>query len=443
MKFPTTALLILFLLHPAALMAAGKPNLLFVITDDQRWDTVAALGNSEIQTPVQDSLVRRGFVFTNCYCMGSMVPAVCAPSRTMVMTGKSLWHIPEPRAKSYDGPTLGKSFRDAGYSTFFCGKKWNTFLAGNEDFETVVYDLTKSKDRDAKKDCAQFMADHAIDWLAHQDADRPWCMYLGPPVPHDPRVAPDEFMQRYAPEKLSLSPNFLPEHPFDNGELRVRDELLAPFPRTREIMKRHLADYYASITCFDHHLGRVLSEVERRGDMPDTVIVFTSDHGLAVGGQHGLMGKQNLYESNKPPLILAGPGIPEGQKSDALVYLYDLYPTVCDAAGVPVPDSIDGKSLMPIIHGNAKSVRETLLGAYRESQRMIRDSRWKLIRYRAGGQRHTQLFDLSADPDEITNLADDPRYAAECQRLERLLAQAREKASDPVDFDSEETPAQK
>jgi arylsulfatase A-like enzyme len=434
MKHVIKAVWVLWFLLPVPADASEKPNLLFVMTDDQRWDTVAALGNSEIQTPVQDSLVKRGFVFKNCYCMGSMVPAVCAPSRTMVMTGKSLWHIPEPRARSYAGPTLGKSFRDAGYATFFCGKKGNTFLAGNADFETAVYDLTKPDDLSARKHCAQFLADHAIDWLNQQKRDQPWCMYLGPPVPHDPRVAPDEFTDLYDPQKLSLSPNFLPEHPFDNGELRVRDELLAPFPRTRDIMKQHLADYYASITCFDHHLGRILNEIDRRAETPNTLIVFTSDHGLAVGGQHGLMGKQNLYESNKPPLIIAGPGIPAGQQSDALVFLFDLYPTVCEASGIPLPSAIDGISLMPIIRGRSTRVRETLLGAYRDCQRMIRDSRWKLIYYRTGSERHTQLFDLQSDPDEVTNLADNPQYAAERQRLEHRLAQELKTAGDPIDF---------
>lgn len=375
---PLTAILVLLLSSMTA-MAADHPNVLFVVTDDQRFDTIAASGNSEIKTPTLDALARRGFSFDNCYCMGSMVPAVCSPSRTMLMTGKSLWHIPQPAAKSYSGPTLSGWFRDAGYQTYFCGKRGNSFIFGNQQFETVVYDRSRETPGGGHAQASQFMADQTIAWLGRHAAEganrKPFFIYLGPPVPHDPREAPPEFMKLYDPEKIQLPASFLPQHPFDNGELRVRDELLAPHPRTAKEMKRHLADYYASITCFDHHLGRVIDELRRRGILDNTLIVFTSDHGLAVGGMHGLMGKQNLYEHNKPPLILAGPGIPQGKHSGALVYLFDLFPTVAQAAGVPMPKGIDGQSLWPILRGETDGVRNTLFGAYREEQRMIRDAR--------------------------------------------------------------------
>jgi arylsulfatase A-like enzyme len=236
-------------------------------------------------------------------------------------------------------------------------------------------------------------------------------------------------------ETLSLSRNFLPRHPFDNGALLIRDELLAPHPRTAAAMRRHLADYYATISDLDHQVGRILRALEERGGAGDTVIIFTSDQGLAVGGRHGLMGKQNLYEHVKPPLILAGPGIPHG-RSDALVYLFDLFPTICELAGVATPAVVEGKSLVPVIRGEAPWVRDSLLGAYADSQRMVRDGRWKLIRYRAGGVRNAQLFDLKDDPDELTNLADDPRHRGERERLERLLAEARARFGDPVDFEA-------
>ena len=151
------------------------------------------------------------------------------------------------------------------------------------------------------------------------------------------------------------------------------------------------------------------------------MIIYSSDQGLAVGGRHGLMGKQNLYEHVKPPLIFAGPGIPHGE-SDALVYLFDLFPTICDLAGVATPEVVEGRSLLPIIQGRQAKVRDWLLAAYRDCQRMIRDDRWKLIEYNAGGVQHTQLFDLANDPDEIDNLADDPKFAAERARLEKLLS---------------------
>ncbi len=247
-------------------------------------------------------------------------------------------------------------------------------------------------------------------------------------------MAPPEFTKLYDPARLTLSKNFLPEHPFDNGELKVRDETLAPWPRTPEVMRRHLADYYACVSDLDHQVGRILATLKQRGFADNTIVVFSSDQGLAVGGRHGLMGKQNLYEHVKPPLIFAGPGIPKG-KSEALVYLFDLFPTFCDLAKIKTPAAVEGQSLLPIIRGEKMRVRDWLFGAYRDCQRMIRDERWKLIAYNAKGVRNTQLFDLKNDSDEVHNLAADPAHAEQRARLEKLLGQARKQFGDPVDFD--------
>ena len=258
-------------------------------------------------------------------------------------------------------------------------------------------------------------------------------MYLAPQVPHDPRTAPPEFMSRYDADTLSLSKNFMPEHPFDNGELTIRDEMLAPHPRTEAEMRRQLAEYFGTITHLDHEVGRILAELRRRDLLDNTVVIYSSDQGLAVGGRHGLMGKQNLYEHVKPPLIFAGPGIPQG-KSDALVYLFDLFPTICEFAGASIPPVVEGRSLVGIIEGHQSKVRDWLLCGYKDCQRMVRDERWKLIQYNAGGVRNAQLFDLVNDPDEIHNLYGDPAVAADRKRLEQLMAKARREFGDPVDF---------
>jgi len=404
-----------------------RPNILFFFTDDQRWDTIAALGNPEIRTPHLDRLVTQGFHFTNAYCMGSMIGAVCLPSRTMLATGRSLWRIPEnPRAKVAPPgvPLLPVLLNEAGYATFHSGKAGNACTFSNAQFQTNIE--TRKHDANASTE----HADNAIRFLQSHDGAKPFFIYLAPPVPHDPRIAPPEFMALYDPAKVTLSKNFLPEHPFDNGELKVRDEMLAAHPRTPEEMRRHLADYYGTITHLDHEIGRVLDTVRQRGWMDNTVVIFSSDQGLAVGGRHGLMGKQNLYEHVKPPLIFAGPGIPHG-RSDALVYLYDLFPTICALAGAPVPSVVEGKSLLPIVAGRPAKVRDWLFGAYRDCQRMVRDERWKLIEYNAAGTRNTQLFDLQNDPDEVHNLAGAPQHAATLQRLRVLLVKARQEFGDP------------
>lgn len=395
-----------------------KPNVLFVLADDQRFDTVRALGNPEIHTPTLDALAGRGFVFTNAYCQGSMVPAVCTPSRTMLLTGKSLFRIPNPQAKAYDGPTLGGVFKAAGYDTLCVSKPGNSFRYAHEQFGKVVH--VPHAGAAGSRRCA----DAVIDFVKGLKGDVPFFVYLAPPVPHDPRTAEDEFHTLYDPAKLTLSKNFLPRHPFDNGELAVRDEKLAPVPRTEPEMKRHLADYYACVTGLDHHLGRVIAAVKDAGRLDDTIIVYTSDQGLAVGGRHGLMGKQNLYEHVKPPLIVAGPGVRPG-KSAALVYLFDLFPTVCDLAGVPVPKEAEGKSLVPVTAGKTDRVRDHLFAAYKDCQRMVRDGRWKLIWYPKIDR--VQLFDLSADPDEVDDLSAKPTHAAKVAELRALLA-AQQKA---------------
>jgi arylsulfatase A-like enzyme len=413
---------------------AGKarPNILFIFADDQRWDTISALGNPEIQTPNLDRLVERGFVFNNAYCMGSMIGAVCLPSRTMVMTGRSLWRIPRnphlvtPRP---DVPVLPALLNQAGCVSFHSGKM------GNSPRFAIAQFATNFESRDRTATSATEHSENAIAFLKKHDVSKPFFLYLAPSVPHDPRLAPSEFTKLYDPSKLSLSKNFMTRHPVETGDLAGRDEMLAPIPRTPERMRQELADYYATITHLDHEVGRILQVLRDRGLAENTIVIYSSDQGLAVGGRHGLMGKQNLYEHVKPPLVFAGPGIPHG-RSDALVYLFDLFPTICDLAGVLTPSQAEGKSLLPVIRGQTPRVRDRLFAAYRDSQRMIRDERWKMIKYNAGNEKHTLLFDLRNDPDELHNLADDSRFAAERSRLEGWLEEARKEYGDPIDFNA-------
>ena len=408
----------------------SRLNILLIFSDDQRLDTIRALGNSEIHTPNLDRLVQRGFTFNNAYCMGSMIGAVCLPSRTMLITGRSLWRIPDlphPEVAPPGVPVLPSLLGHAGYVTFHSGKASNVCRFGNAAFMTNI----ETNGRTARS--ATEHANNAIAFLAKHDVRQPFFIYLEPPVPHDPRLAPLEFARLYNPSKLTLSKNFLPRHPFDNGELMVRDELLTPIPRTADAMRRELADYYATITHLDHEIGRVLEGALRAWARGEHGSYLLERSRFGRWRPHGLLGKQNLYEDVKPPLIFAGPGISHGQ-SDALVYLFDLFPTICGITGVPAPAQIEGKSLLPVIRGETSRVRDRLFGAYRDCQRMIRDERWKLIKYNAAGEKHTQLFDLRNDADEIQSLADDPRFALELARLERWLDEARKEFGDPIDF---------
>lgn len=403
---------ILFALAVAA--PAKPPNVLFVLADDLAPDAVRALGNPDVHTPTLDALVGRGFAFTNAYNQGSMIPAVCAPSRTMMLTGRHLFRIPDPRAKGYAGPTLGATFRAAGYATACVSKPGNSFAVGHRAFETVAHVPHVGAETMAKT------TDAAVQFVRGA-GDRPFFLYFAPTVPHDPRTAEARFHARYTPEALTLPRNFRPTA-VPAGDPPIRDEGLAAVPRDPAEMRRQLAEYYACVTGFDHHVGRLLDAVKAAGKLDDTLIVFTSDQGLAVGGRHGLLGKQHLYEHVKSPLVLAGPGVKSG-RSAALTYLFDLYPTLCDLAGVKRPDGLDGASLAPVIAGTAERVRPTLYAAYSDTQRMVRDDRWKLLWYPKTGR--LQLFDLHADPDELHDRSADPAHADTLARLKRELAERR------------------
>ena len=416
--FVLALLLAPFIAFQAAAAPGRKPNILHINADDHRADCLGAFGHPVVKTPNLDTLVERGITFTHCYAMGSMIGAVCAPSRTMMLTGQSWFHCPSPHGK--DGnpeKSLAKVLSRAGYETWHCGKSGNEYTVGLKAFDT---NLSMNDHRpDLRRGSSERHADAAIKFLQQRKTDRPFYMYVAPPVPHDPRVAAPEFHKMYAAKDVPLSPAFMPLHPFDNGEMTVRDEKLAPWPRTPEDTKQQLADYYACVTGLDHHLGRIFEQLKKSGQWESTIIIFTGDNGLSLG-EHGLFGKQNLYEFGgmHVPCIIAGPGIRHGT-SDALVYLMDLFPTFAAFGGATLPENIDGRSLVPIINGTQSKVRDLLYTGYKDCQRSIRDERWKLIRYPLVNQ--TQLFDLQADPHELTNLADKPEHAAKvAEMMEKL-----------------------
>jgi arylsulfatase A-like enzyme len=277
-------------------------------------------------------------------------------------------------------------------------------------------------------------SDAAIRFLREYKEERPFFLYVSYTAPHDPRMAPKEYVALYPPEKIRLPDNFLPEHPFDNGEMKVRDEQLAPWPRTPEVIRGHIAAYYAMITHLDAEIGRVLKALEETGRADNTVIVFAADNGLAVG-QHGLMGKQNLYDhSIRVPLILAGPGVPRGKSVASLCYLHDLFPTLCELAGLAIPDSVEGRSLNGLM-GRRESARDSIFLAYRHFQRGVRTDRWKLILYNVGGNLTIQLFDLQSDPWERSNLAGEEANFAKVRELITLLRGWMKETGDPLDLD--------
>jgi choline-sulfatase len=253
----------------------------------------------------------------------------------------------------------------------------------------------------------------------------PFLLYVGFNSPHDPRQAPKEYVDRYPAARIEVPPNYLPEHPFDQGDHKGRDELLAPFPRSREAVQVHRAEYYAHTTYMDAQIGKILDALEASGHARNSYVIFTADHGLAVG-QHGLMGKQNCYDhSIRMPLIFTGPGIARGRKLDDLVYQHSVFATSCELAGVTAPETVEFPSLAGALRGKSAPKQDAVFSFYREFQRTVRTREHKLIVYPEA--KTTQLFDLSKDPWETRDLADDRGYAAvRGKLLERLREFQRE-----------------
>ena len=442
-----------------------KPNVLFFFTDDQRFDTIHALGCEAIHTPNLDALVEAGTTFTHAHIMGGSSGAVCMPSRAMLHTGRTLWRIKdEGQTIDPNHALLGEHFGANGYETFGTGKWHNSpasyarsFDAGDEIMFGGMADhwnvpmhhfdptgqyaarLPACKDAFHSNEVVDRHADHvtagthstdlladaACEFLRTRDGSTPFLAYVAFLAPHDPRTMPKEFRDLYDPADMDLDPNYMPGHPFDSGNLGGRDEELEAWPRTKDAVRRHMAEYYAMISHADARIGQVIETLKQTGQYDNTIIVFAGDNGLALG-RHGLMGKQNLYEhSIRVPLILAGPGVPAGERRDAFAYLIDIFPTLCDLTGLETPATVDGLSLTGVMTDPAATLRETLLTAYLGIHRSVKDRRHKLIEYVVGEgdetRRYTQLFDLQEDPWELTNLAGCPEHAETCDRLRTEL----------------------
>lgn len=430
----------------ARLPVDPRPNVVFLLSDDQRADTIHALGNPTIRTPNLDRLCRAGTAFRQAYIMGALQGAVCVPSRAMLLGGRSLFRVPEDLAGTETWPErLGR----AGYRTFITGKWHNgrdsllrsfhegraVFLGGMTDpirvpVQDIGPDRTLTPTRTESRFSSELFADQAIEFLRSHPPGQPFCLYVAFTAPHDPRTPPREFRDGYPAGRMPLPGNYLTRHPFDNGELEVRDERLLPWPRQPDAVQRELADYYGMITHLDGQIGRILRALGDAHHRTHSLIVFAGDNGLAIGS-HGLLGKQNLYDhSMKVPLVIAGPGIRSNQKIDGLCYLLDVGPTLCEMAGVPPPPGHEAVSLLPALSGKPWAGRPWIFTAYRDVQRAVRDPRWKLIAYPRLNR--LQLFDLAQDPLEIHDLANDPRSTQTLERMTALLDAAQREFGDPL-----------
>ncbi len=443
----------------------GQPNILFIFADDQAFDTIGAHGNDEIQTPTLDSLAKRGVTFSHAYNQGGWNGAICVASRTMLVTGRFLWKA----NASYN--TTDRDFREkgllwpqllqkAGYETYFSGK-WHIRADAEKAFMTARHvrpgmpNQTPAgynrpiegkegewKPWDKKFEgfwkggvhWSEVLANDAVDYLhTAAKSERPFFMYLAFNAPHDPRQSPKRFVDRYPLEDIAVPKSFLPLHPFEIGSNKIRDERLAPFPRTEYSVKVNRQEYYAIITHMDEQIARILKTLKETGQADNTYIFFSADHGLSVG-RHGLIGKQNMYDhSVRIPFMVVGPNVPADKRIDSPIYVQDVMPTTLALAGADKPDHVDFQSLLPLIRGETTNSYESIYGAYlARAQRMVTHGGFKLILY--PGIKKSLLFDLKNDPLEMDDLSELKPMQAKAKLLFSKLRGLQTQTGDTLDL---------
>ena len=494
MNRPTNALMAaaasLVVLHGATQHAAAearRPNILFILVDDQSpFDLKLYNPGSALQTPQIDRLGAEGMTFTGAYHMGSFMGAVCTPSRHMIMSGRTVWHLPisphatpdKPCPPNLDQQTIPAVFNRAGYATMRTCKKGNSYEAANRLF-TVLHDATKRGG--THESGSGWHGDRVMDYLKQRESSkdsRPFLIYYGFSHPHDVRDGTPKLLAKYGavnhadpqslppanPKSPALPPNWLPAHPFHHGHPDLRDEVAVSgvwTNRDERTIRNELGREFACSENIDIQIGRVLEKLGQMGELENTYIIYTADHGMAIG-RHGLQGKQNLYEHTwRVPFIVKGPGIKPGSRVQGNIYLGDVLATLCDLTGVPVPETNQGTSFKPVLMGGKQNIRDVLYGVYnggtKPGMRSVRKGDWKLIQYDVmdGKVREKQLFNLADNPMEFlsehhalevvahtgikpaahqVNLAGDPQHAAKLAEMEQLLLTEMRRHNDPWRF---------
>ncbi|WP_373515695.1 sulfatase-like hydrolase/transferase [Persicitalea sp.] len=472
---------------------AAKPNIVYFFADDLTYRALQYMGNSQVRTPNLDRLAARGTNFTHSYNMGGWNGAICTASRSMLVSGRSLWNVNNHRENWSAGDTTAlnntwpRLLEAAGYDTYMTGK-WHVDAPAKKIFGQAEHirggmpkdtwsspekqaafkeakagkiswaeampngynrplsandkswsptDTSKGGFWEGGKHWSEVITDDARDFARQaSQSKKPFFMYLAFNAAHDPRQSPQEFVGMYPLESIEIPASFQPDYPY-HDEIGVgpqlRDEALAPFPRTKLSIKTHLQEYYAIISHLDAQIGKILDDLEAKGLMKNTYIFFAADHGLAVG-MHGLLGKQSMYDhSVRTPLLMAGPGIPAGKTVDQDVYYQDIMATSLELAGIERPDFVEFKSLLPLAKGEQTEKQyEAIYGAYMNLQRMVRQDGFKLIAYPKANK--FLLFDLNKDPEEVKNLADQPESAEKKRVLFRELVKLQKQYNDPVDL---------
>jgi len=431
---------ILALLLFSAIHAEDRPNVVLLLSDDHNHRALGCSGNAAIRTPHLDRLAAEGVYFQRCFTPNP----ICTPSRACLYTGQDSWSNGvtfNGKAIREDSPLLPKLLAASGYETCFIGKWHNDglpwtrgyttggrcWIGGEFDhfrIELTPFGKTLADRKPAGVYSSTAFTDDAVDYL-EREHERPFLMVLAYTVGHDVFRAPPGYEGRYQADEVPLPPNFLPKPPFEQFFPGIRDETVLPFPRTEASVREATAEYYAMIEHMDEQIGRILATLKGKGLERNTLVIFGSAKGLSLGS-HGIIGKQTMYEEGlRTSLIVRHPTLkPKEHISTALVSNVDLLPTICEAAGVAIPEAVEGRSLLGLYDGSSDERRERLFFSYHDPNRntvtrAIRTERHKFVQHLVTGER--QLFDLERDPYELENLVGLPEAAEIEAALEREL----------------------
>ncbi len=445
-----------------------QPNILLIYTDDQSFMALQALGNSEIHTPTMDQLVAEGTTFTHAYNMGGWNGAICLASRAMMISGRHIWRAQEFSERLSENreteKTWPKLMENQGYETYMTGK-WHISIPPDSLFNHVKsvlpgmpkdspegYNRPLSKNdtlwQPWKKEYggyweggqhwSELVRDDALSFISQASrSPNPFFMYVAFNAPHDPRQTPKSYVDAYQLDSIALPKSFVPEYPYAEamGSGReLRDEMLAPFPRTEYAVKVNRQEYYALVTHLDEQIKQILEALETYNLRENTYIFFTSDHGLAIG-EHGLLGKQSMFDhSVRVPFVMIGPNIPKNKKINNDIYLQDIVATSLELAGAKKPAYIEFNSVLDLALGKTKKgYYDAIYGCYEQaSQRMIRKDQFKLIVYPKISK--VLLFDLEKDPLELEDLSLDPLNAPLIKNMFLDLMELQQEMGDQLDL---------
>jgi len=415
---------------------APRPNFIFIVTDDQRWDALSVVQKEQgerarfpwLQTPNMDRIAAEGVRFRNAFVTLSL----CSPSRAAFLTG-TYNHVNEVTNNHepfpMDNVTYSGLMRDAGYQTGFFGK-WhhgtqrgprpgfshNASFIGQGQYWDCPFEIN-GKMTPTQGWVDDVTTDFAIDFLK-QNREKPFSIFIGFKTPHEPTKPAKRFLNFYVDEKARLVPNMTTPAVYRLSKQDAERKLLAETAMKEERGITVGLNYFRCVSSADESLGRLLDTLDELKLSENTVLVFTSDNGFLLG-EHCLGDKRAAYEESlRVPMLVRYPKqFPKGKVFDDMVLSVDVAPTFLDLAGIPVPRQMQGRSLLPLMHGDHTNGRKSFLAQYFIEKNYpntptfltVRTDSAKLVKY-PGHDEWTELFDLAIDPYEILNLAKDPAH---------------------------------